>query len=126
MEQAPMTTAEKLRYYRKASAMTHQQMADALNINRTTYTKYESGKSNPSLQTITKIAEILNISPLELLPRSEDERPPQKLRDTPIADSPIYQLSDDERGLIAKYRVLNREQKPQAQALIGNLSKKEK
>lgn len=120
------TTAEKLRYYRKACALTHRQVAEALNIERSTYTRYERGNSSPSLSTITKIAAIFNISPLMLLPEQQStEEENHSLQGSRQADSPIYQLAKDERGLVALYRVLNKEQKQEALELIGNLSKKD-
>ena len=120
-------TAEKLRRCRESCALSQQQVADALNIVRSTYTKYESGKSRPNLNTIVKLAAIYNISPEELLPLEEAESENvSRLRDSLRADSPIYQLSKDERGLIAGYRALSREDKKLAREMIGKLSKKEK
>ena len=45
--------------------------------------------------------------------------------DTVHNNSPIYQLSKDERGLIARYRALDRDEKKLAMELMGNLSKKD-
>ena len=47
------------------------------------------------------------------------------LKDTAGADSPIYQLSKDERGIIARYRALSKDEKKQAAELMGKLSKKD-
>ena len=46
--------SEKLRYYREASALSHQQVANALGIDRSTYTKYETGDSRPRLPTLLR------------------------------------------------------------------------
>lgn len=118
--------AEKLKHYRESCALSQQQVADALNIDRSTYTKYETGKSDPNINTLVKIAKIFNIDPVELLPtyNAEDDRV-SRLRDITRADSPIFQLSKDERGLIARYRALNREEKKLALEMMGNLSKKD-
>ena len=43
----------------------------------------------------------------------------------PYYSDPIYQLSKDERGLIARYRTLSKVEKQQAIELMGNLSKKD-
>ncbi|MBQ3285084.1 MAG: helix-turn-helix transcriptional regulator [Ruminococcus sp.] len=119
--------AEKLRHYRESCALSQQQVADALNIERSTYTKYETGKSDPNIKTLVKIAKIFNIDPVELLPtESSDDERVTRLRDVTHADSPIFQLSKDERGLIAKYRTLSREEKKLALEMMGNLSKKDK
>lgn len=117
---------EKLKHYREACVLSHKQVADALNIERSTYTKYENGKTEPSLNTLVKLAAIFNVSPTELLPMdAAEEIKAGALKDTSSANSPIYQLSKDERGLIARYRVLDREKKKQAMELMGNLSKKD-
>ena len=118
---------DRLRHYREACALSQGQVAKALNIDRSTYTKYETGETEPNLNALVKIAAIYNVSPLELLPMSAADNPSvQKLKDSVQADSPIYQLSKEERGLIALFRALDKEQKRQACELIGNLSKKEK
>lgn len=121
-----MKTGEKLRHYREACVLSQKQVADALNIERSTYTKYETGDTEPNLNTIVRLAAIYNVSPTELLPMeaAEDPRVGQ-LKDTASVNSPIYQLSKDERGLIARYRALNKEKKEFAQEMMGNLSKKD-
>lgn len=40
--------------YRKMCGFTQQQVADMLNLNRTTYTKYETGVSEPSIEIMKK------------------------------------------------------------------------
>ena len=119
--------AEKLRHYRESCALSQQQVADALNIDRSTYTKYETGKSDPNVNTLVKIAKIFNIDPVELLPmQSAGSESVDRLRDATRADSPIFQLSKDERGLIARYRALSREEKKLALEMMGKLTKKDK
>ena len=118
--------AEKLRHYREACALSQRQVADALNIERSTYTKYETGDTEPNLNTIVRLAAIYNVSPTELLPMDAAEDPAMRdLIDTVHNNSPIYQLSKDERGLIARYRALDRDEKKLAMELMGNLSKKD-
>ena len=116
---------ERLRRYREGCALSQQQVADALLIDRTTYTKYETGSIEPNLGFIVKLASIFNVSPVDLLPMEEAvKKPLRNLKDTLPADSPIYQLSKEERGLIALFRVLNKEKRKEAKQLIANLSKK--
>ena len=45
---------------RKLNKLSQQQVADMLYINRTTYTKYETNKSEPPLDVIYKLAKIFN------------------------------------------------------------------
>ena len=118
--------AEKLRHYREACVLSQKQVADALNIERSTYTKYETGDTEPNLNTIVRLAAIYNVSPTELLPMDAADDPKIRgLQDTANANSPIYQLSKDERGLIARYRALDKSDKMQALEMMGKLSKKE-
>lgn len=61
--------SDRLNATRKARGITAQQMADALNTGIRNYRKYESGDSTPSLETLVRIADILDISLDELLCR---------------------------------------------------------
>ena len=124
MELMKMNVAEKLRYYREACVLSQKQVADALNIERSTYTKYETGGSEPSLKMLVRIAAIYNVSPEKLLPEAEtDVKTYYQLRDPNPSESAIYQLAKDERGLIALYRALDKEEKKQVRELIANIAK---
>ena len=54
---------------RKSQGITAQQMADYLNINLRSYRAYESNDRQPSLQTLVKIADKLNLTTDYLLGR---------------------------------------------------------
>lgn len=127
MDDRKKNVAQKLRLHREACALSQQQVANALNVNRTTYTKYETGKTEPNLITITKLAQIFNIPPIALLPTpAEDSAAPltDSTRVDTSADSPIYQLSKDERALVAYFRAMERDEKRQAMELMANIAKK--
>ena len=51
---------KNLAFYRKMAGLTQQQVADALNLNRTTYTKYETGASEPGIEMLKRIAVVLD------------------------------------------------------------------
>jgi len=57
---------------RKSQGLTAQQMADYLNINLRSYRAYESNDRQPSLQTLVKIADKLNVSTDYLLCRTHE------------------------------------------------------
>lgn len=63
---------EKLRKTRKTMNITQTQMAEKLNINQVTYHGYESGKHKPDIDTLVRIARILNTSIDYLLNRYEE------------------------------------------------------
>lgn len=42
--------------------MTQQQVADFLNVNRSTYSYYENGKAEPSITVLIKMADLFNVT----------------------------------------------------------------
>lgn len=62
---------DRLRSARMARELTLQQMADALHTSLRNYQKYESGDTNPTLDGLVKIADILNVSADYLLGRDD-------------------------------------------------------
>mgnify|MGYP003373678542 FL=1 len=54
--------AYNLKLARLRCGFTQQDMSDRLNINRTTYTKWETDKSEPSIENIKMLVKILEIS----------------------------------------------------------------
>lgn len=63
--------SDRLRKLRKESGLTAQYMADKLELSLRAYQFYESGKREPSLQTLVKIADILIVSTDYLLCRDD-------------------------------------------------------
>lgn len=53
---------ERLKDLRLSARITQKKMADYLKIDRTTYVKYESGKSEPNFATAMRIAEYFGVS----------------------------------------------------------------
>ena len=62
-----MQLAENLRTLRTNARMNQQTIADMLNIERSTYSYYETGRTNPTYETLINIAKIYNISVDDLL-----------------------------------------------------------
>ncbi|MBQ8056872.1 MAG: helix-turn-helix transcriptional regulator [Ruminococcus sp.] len=110
----------RLRHCRTNCRLSQQQVADALGINRTTYTYYESGRFEPSLHTIVKLAQIFCVDISELLP---GENPYIQLKDPnkePI--NPIYSLSKEEQNLLLSFRLLKDEDKAEILDKITNMT----
>lgn len=61
----------RLRCLRLARGMTQQMVADNLNIHRTTYTKYETGKASPDQESLLTLARIFCVSVGYLLGQEE-------------------------------------------------------
>jgi|GEM_PF-1802422 len=53
---------EKLLYLRKRKNLTQLQLSEMLNVDRSTYSYYELGKSRPSFESVIKIALFYNVS----------------------------------------------------------------
>lgn len=129
-----------LKYYRENSELSQQQVANSLNIDRSTYTYYETGKTTPSAATLLKLAKIFNVPCAVFLESINQElrlhsivadsnQDGKKKRGEyegyPItADDRIYGLSKEEKELIISYRVLDEEKKAQFDEFIKNLLQK--
>lgn len=61
-----------LKKLRKDCALTQQQVAEALGLERSTYTYYETGKTDPSVSTLQKIMVLFNCSFSDIYPFGEN------------------------------------------------------
>jgi transcriptional regulator with XRE-family HTH domain len=68
MENKGKTIGEKIRLHRMAKGYSQEYMGFALEITQSAYSNLERGESKPTLERIYEIAEILEISPFELMP----------------------------------------------------------
>lgn len=66
--------ASNLYALRCEAQLTQQQVAKLLSINRTTYTKYETGVTEPGINTICKLAEIYGVDVNTLLDGTLEDR----------------------------------------------------
>ena len=64
--------AQRLKELRLEKGMTQQQVASLLNIKQQSYTRYEYGTGEPSLQTLIKLADIFAVSTDYLLGISDE------------------------------------------------------
>lgn len=62
---------KRLREERKNSGLTQEQMAKLLGIRQPSYIRYENGSGEPSLETLVKIADVLEVSLDYLLGRAQ-------------------------------------------------------
>ncbi len=62
---------QRLKESRLSVGMTQRQIADALSIAQPSYIRYENGSSEPTLENLVKIADILDVSVDFLLGRKE-------------------------------------------------------
>ena len=87
---------ERLKRARTVKKLSQNQIALMLEIDRTTYAKWEQGINNPTLARLEKLAEILEVTPNYLMGQEEDAIP---LKHQDIFD--LYlKLSDEEKAAI--------------------------
>lgn len=64
---------DRIKAFRKKLSLTQEEMADKLQIPRSTYANYESNKREPNTTIIYKICEILDISVNELFENANED-----------------------------------------------------
>lgn len=93
---------ERLRLLRKARHLSQVRLAELLGINPRTYNRWEKGTSTPQLDTVIKIADVLQVSMDELVGR-EAVSNEVKIRNHQLHE--LWQLADslpdtDQQALI--------------------------
>lgn len=109
---------KNLRILREKCGYTQQQLANVLNVDRSTYSYYESGKTTPDISSLLLLSQVFSISLADLLGR--DDFPPM-LNDSSAGrgsskrvtdnNSHIYDLKKEELQLIAFFRACTPEQR---------------
>jgi transcriptional regulator with XRE-family HTH domain len=86
---------ERLKELRERKKLTQKQVSEKIEVDRTTYSKYESGASEPSFEILKKLARFYEVSTDFLLDFSIDK------------NEPVFVLSQDEEQIIIAYRDFN-------------------
>ncbi len=119
----------RLKAYRKANGLTQHQVATALGIDRSTYTYYETGRSQPSYNQLTILSRIYNIHVGDFL---ENETPVYSVADKPVSEKnapedseavsnemTLGTLTREEQDLILKFRLYSKKQKTELLNSLG-------
>ena len=109
-----------------------EQVADALNIERSTYTYYETGKTHPDLNAIVKIAKIYSVT-LDYLLVGDNSRArvasPDAEYHTRVFDIPcdtdFMNLNPQEKNLIMYFRLISQEKRDEFMQMIKNESEEQ-
>ena len=114
----------RLALLRTAHGMSQEQVARVLNVSRSTYSYYESGKSAPSLDSLRKLIELFcpdNAHYLLLIrPSDPDDEPNGLLHDEAGEERPpMTGLTRPERQVVAFYRVLSDARREELLDLLG-------
>ena len=91
---------KRLRECRIEKGINQQEMADKLNVTQQTYSDYERGKTNPNIDTLLNMADILGTSLDYLLGRSDEFNNVTIYQHTNTLDS----LSPEEQKIIDVFR----------------------
>lgn len=113
--------SDRLRYLREKNGYTQRQVAEYLNIERSTYTYYEIGKTKPDLEALKKLSAFFHVSIDYLLENKtvlRGEYAPYDL-DRSHEDG-MTGLPDEEKLLLRLYRKLNTEAK---KSLLENMAR---
>lgn len=119
----------KLRELRVKSGYTQHQIADILNIDRSTYTYYETGKTSPDITVLAKLSKIFNVSIDELFSYDDEigEVADRRVRKYEVGQknaSRIYDLSSQEKDLIGSFRVCTPAEKAEILRYIRQKNRK--
>ncbi len=76
-----MSFHERLRVARERRGFTQQQIADIMEISKSTYCGYETGKRQPDVQKIKQLSSILGVSGDELLETEYESKTPPVLNE---------------------------------------------
>ncbi len=87
---AKLQIGKRLRFVREKFGYTQQQVANALNIDRSTYSYYETGKTSPDITTLLALSEIFSIGVDEFL--------------IPLDPEETSYLEDSEKPLVKRGR----------------------
>ncbi len=122
--------SDRLRKFRKSFKITQQDLAMLLGVDRTTYTFYETGSTQPSIKTLCGLSRIYDVSLGYLIgveecnyKRSNEE--PQPISPVRLNQSfkidPIANLERNEKNLLLSYRLLNEDRKEEALEFIKKI-----
>lgn len=97
-----MLFSEFLKRIRNTAGYTQQNLADLLGVDRSTYSYYETGKTEPNIRQLKKIAALYNLRMDDLI----------NCRFAPIDDAPAFSNEPQEQPLVNanRFRMLDREE----------------
>ena len=109
--------SDKIKKYRRECGYTQKTLADLLDIDRSTYAYYESGRIKPDINSIMKLCKIFNVNYEDIL-ESEPEVQ-NNLHDSNFScnnlssgnSNYMYNLTKKEQEIILYYRLLSAENK---------------
>ena len=104
--------AESLKKVRLEHNLKQKDISEAIGIDRSTYSFYETGKTNPPVETLCALAKIYNVT-IGYLIGKEANNPELRARASAVSSAvdPIALLSKDEQTLLIYYRLAQEDMK---------------
>ena len=120
----------RLKVLRKSASYTQKNIADFLGIDRSTYSYYESGKTEPSSSALARLSNLYHVSMDELIPGAcksaevlELRSPDDTIHKLSEGAKPFSSLSKDEMLLVMFFREC--ENKTELVTLIKDFNSRE-
>ena len=98
--------------------MTQQQVADTLNIDRSTYSYYETGKTEPNMDTIIKLAKIFDVNVGTLLTGDADSGVADPNAAAKLDIIRMENLTKEEQLIITRYRIASKERRDRVKEIL--------
>lgn len=101
-----MAFHERLKQAREQANMTQAQVASILGIAKSTYSGYETGKSEPSMNNIANMMRLFEVSPEFLWQDEMEEQFRNEHPERCVQRPGMWAQSADEEELLSNYRLL--------------------
>lgn len=117
---------ESLRRVRLEHNLKQKDIAEAIGIDRSTYSFYETGKTKPTIETLCSLAKIYNVT-IGYLVGKEANNPELRMlaNSVNLGVDPIAKLKKDEQLLLMYYRLAEDKSKKEILAAVMNKCKED-
>ena len=119
--------AGRLRALRTGAKMTQKQVAQILNLDRSTYAYYETATTCPDYDTLVRLAKMYRVTTDYLLgteDRAEAKRPMQPLASAPDGGDALLTVSTpEERWCLFTFRIMAPEEQQEMMAAAQSILK---
>ncbi len=121
------SVGESLKRVRKEHNFKQKEVAEAIGVDRSTYSFYEIGRTSPSIEALCTLAKIYNVT-IGYLIGKEANNPVLRESATNVSAGvdPIAMLKKDEQLLLMYYRVADEEEKKQIIKALTDKAKDDK
>jgi transcriptional regulator with XRE-family HTH domain len=119
---------DKLKQLRKDKGITQQQLAQLMNVGRSTIAGYETKRVQPDYEKLTWLSSYFGVSIEDLLDVKGNNKNENTHSDKDTDSDPMkhsYKLSEEEKSIVTYYRNLNNLNKDIAKGYLANLCKEQ-